>query len=119
MAIELLGGWLGPGQQDVAALFLSMNFGWNGAPGEWMVWGWGLKLYTEAHRPHDPHFNDTVGYHTYVLMDGGALVEPLLGVRPWASSATLRKGCLPHSPGNALNVKKLAEEGKFSTKALL
>ena len=67
MANELLGCWLGPGRQDVAALFLSMNFGWNGAPGEWMVWGWGLKLYTEAHRPHDPHFNDTVGYHTYVL----------------------------------------------------
>ena len=119
MAIELLGSWLGPGQQDVAALFLSMNFGWNGAPGEWMVWGWGPNLYTEAHRPHDPHFNDMVGYHTYVPMDDGVLVEPLLGVRPWAASATFEEGLSNLRGRGALNTKKLAEEGTFATKALL
>eukprot|EP00972_Heterocapsa_arctica_P027079 3982993-Heterocapsa_arctica.AAC.1 len=67
MCIELVGNWLGD-HPDVAAIFMSMNFGWNGAPGEWMVWGWGVKLYAEAHKPPDPHFNDTVGFHTFVLM---------------------------------------------------
>ena len=58
--------------------------------GEWMAWA--LKRYTEAHKPGDAHYNDTVGYHTYILMDDGVLVEPRLGIRPWAASATFEKG---------------------------
>ena len=122
MTIELLGSWLSTQatpSPDVCALFLSTNFGWNGAPGEWMAWGWALKQYTESHKPGDAHYNDTVGYHTYVLMDDGVLVEPRLGVRPWAASATFEEGLRIFLGRDALNVKKLGEERIFDTRALL
>ena len=52
-------------------------------------------------------------------MDDGVLVEPRLGVRPWAASATFEEGLRILLGRMALNVKKLAEEGAFDTKALL
>lgn len=60
--------------------------------------------------------NDTV---VYDLMDDGVLVEPRLGVRPWAASATFEEGLSILLGRDALNVKKLAEERTFDTKALL
>ena len=120
MTTELLGSWLSTHATptpDVCALFLSMNFGWNGAPGEWMAWGRAPKQYTDAHRPGDAHHNDTVSYHTYVLMDDGVLVEPRLGVRPWAASATFEEALRILLGRDALNVNKLAEDGVFDTKA--
>ena len=84
-----------------------------------MAWGWALKQNTEAHKPGDAHYNDTVGYHAYVLMDDGVLVEPRLGVRPWSASATFEEGLRLLLGREALNVKKLADEGVFDTKAFL
>ena len=121
MTMELLGSWLGTQatpSPDVCALFLSMNYGWNGPPGEWIAWGWALKQYTASHKPGDAHYNDTVGYQTYVPMDDGVLVEPRLGVRPWAASAMFAEGLSIPLGRDALNVK-LAEEGTFDAKALL
>ena len=39
MCIELLGSHLGL-DYDVAAVYLVLVFGWVGAPGQYMAWGW-------------------------------------------------------------------------------
>ena len=106
--IELLGSWLSTRatpSPDVCALFLSMNFGWNGVPGVWMAWGWAPKPYTNAHKPGDAHCTETRSATIlYVLIDDGVLVEPCLGVRPWAASATFEEGLRIILGWDALNV---------------
>ena len=46
-------------------------------------------------------------------------MEPRLGVRFWAASATFEKGLSILLGRGALNVQKLTEEGTFDAKALL
>jgi hypothetical protein len=85
MSIELLGRHVGL-DHDVAVLYRCMNFGWSGAPGEWMAWAWGLKQFTESCAPPDPGTQGTSRYRVFLLMDDAVFVEPLLGTRPWAAT---------------------------------
>eukprot|EP00972_Heterocapsa_arctica_P091331 13475647-Heterocapsa_arctica.AAC.1 len=52
-------------------------------------------------------------------MDDGILVEPKMGMRPWAAAAVFEEGLAKLLGPNALKLKKLEEEGAFDTKALL
>ena len=52
-------------------------------------------------------------------MDDGVFVEPELGLRPWGATATFERGLRQILGDRALNEKKLAEEGRFATNALI
>ena len=71
--VELLGSHLGD-HPDILVIYLCMNFGWNGAPGQWMSWGWALKQYTEAHRPRVAEESDPSPFRILVLMDDAVFV---------------------------------------------
>ena len=87
MAVGLPGSAVGL-EHDVTVMYRVMNFGWVGAPGEWMAWAWALKFWFEEHAPEDPDLNDTIPFHVFILMDDPVLVEPDIGLRPWLSAGT-------------------------------
>ena len=67
--------------QSLVAIYLSMTFGWVGAPGEFMAFTWVIKLLHGAHVLEDASWHDSTPFHCFVLMDDTALVEPHLGLR--------------------------------------
>ena len=112
MCIEILGSAVGQ-NVDVVVIFLVANFGWQGAPGEWMLWAWANKLYCQAYAPPRPNWTGSTRFHHTWLMDDGTLVEPALGDRPWCSAHLMEKGITRFYGSGGLNVDKLEAEGSF------
>ena len=54
--------------------YVSMTFGWNGGPGEWMAFAWLLTQYHESHVSAEPEWDDDVAFSSQFLMDDQALV---------------------------------------------
>ena len=53
----------------VLILYLSMVFGWTGAPGVYMSFANAARALHEGYKPDEPKVNDTVGYSSEWLMD--------------------------------------------------
>ena len=106
-------------EDSITVLYLTMVFGWTGAPGEWAVWGRGVQDLHQAHAPPQPEFHDLVAYASEVLVDDGVLVEPLLGVRPWLSAWAFDTWSRKLLGNAAINAAKMAAEGDFTFEKLI
>ena len=73
----------------------------------------------EAHSPPKPELNDPTAFRPFVLMDDAIFVEPELGLRRWCCAAAFEEGLAKLLGPRALNLKKLEEEGAFSTVGLI
>jgi hypothetical protein len=71
---------------DITALYLTLTFGWTGAPGQFMMLAWAIKLLHAAHKPEE-EWNDTVAFHSFFLMDDQVLIEPDIGLRAYSPCA--------------------------------
>ena len=100
-------------------VYLTMVFGWTGAPGEYVAFMWGAKSFHEFHRPMLPDLNDTVSFSGDWLMDFSVLLEPLLGDRPWQSAQVIEEGMRRVWGPGAINAAKKEEEGKWSVMQLV
>jgi len=114
MAISIPGSSVGL-DFDISVIYRVANFGWLGAPGEWMAWAWALKMWYEARGPSDPEAHDDVAFHIFILMDDPVLVEPNIGIRPWLAAGALEEGIRKIFGPKAVNEKKLKAEGRFVT----
>ena len=64
---------------NVITLYLLLVFGFQGSPGEWMVWAWTLATAFNRHAPEDPDWNDDSLFFFHFLVDDQVLVEPDIG----------------------------------------
>jgi hypothetical protein len=74
-------------ETSLVAIYLVMTFGCTGAPGEFMVFAWLLKLLHSSFKPENPTWNDSTPFHSFFFMDDQLLVEPDIGQRPEMSKA--------------------------------
>ncbi|CAE8697726.1 unnamed protein product [Polarella glacialis] len=103
----------------ITVLYLTMTFGWTGAPGEFMLYAWLLKLLHAAHEPTDPRWHDTTPYHSFYLIDDQVLLEPDLGMRPWMSVQLAEQLTRQVLGDGALNLAKDEEEGRLEDEKLI
>ena len=101
--------------RSLVAIYLSMTFGWVGAPGEFMAFTWVIKKLHAAHRLADRSWHDVVPFHSFFLMDDQALVEPHLGLRAPVSVALAEASTQKVLGAQAINALKDAEEGRLET----
>ena len=106
-------------EESITVMYLTMVFGWTGAPGEWAVWGRGVQDLHQSHAPPLPELHDVVAYASEVLVDDGVLVEPLLGVRPWLSAWAFDTWSRKLLGNAAINAAKLEAEGEFTFEKLI
>ena len=88
--------------------------GAGGAPGERAARGRGAQGAGRARRPPADELHDVVPPSCEVLVDDGAPVEPLLGVRPWLSARAFDKMSRRTLGPSFISVASLAEEGEFT-----
>ena len=118
MAVELLGShW--DLEFDVAEVFLVLVFGFMGAPGQYIVWGWGMQQFHEHHKPEWPEVHEDMPFTSKFLMDDTVLAEPALGLRPWVSEACMLQGMTKLLGEGSLNQQNDDLEGGFDVKALI
>lgn len=98
----------------MTAIFLVSSFGFNGAPGEWTVFGRATEEWHRAHRPKETRRDGEVGFDSKILVDDNVLVEPWLGLRPWVSAECYEEGVRLLLGDGAINVEKDAMEGFFA-----
>ena len=98
------------------AVYLVLSFGFNGAPGEWMAWAAATLQYLQSHRPARGARDGPFRFQGEILMDGAVLIEPLLGLRPWAAADVYEKGTKGLLGGGAINAAKNELEGAFATR---
>ena len=113
-----------PGQEvgvegRVVLINLVLVFGWSGSPGEYMIFAWAAKNEHEFMRPNNPEINGTPHFASKWLMDGGVIIEPLVGLRPWLSAAGLEKAMIRVWGPGAVNGEKREEEGSFDEEQLI
>eukprot|EP00438_Fugacium_kawagutii_P034289 Skav220346 [mRNA] locus=scaffold2224:194593:200853:+ [translate_table: standard] len=110
-AADLPGGEFGAPGKSITVLYNSLTFGWTGAPGEYMLFAWLIKSGHGMFKPPDAAWNDTVPFQSLVLMDDAVLIEPKIGLRPWASVQTMEV-CTKKALGDgAINAAKDEVEG--------
>ena len=118
-AADLPGAEFGAVGRTITVLYNSLTFGWCGAPGEYMLFAWLIKLSHSKFRPEDPSWNDLPTFRSLVLMDDAVLIEPKLGVRPW-SSVVMMEECTKAALGlGSINAAKDAVEGALETRKLI
>ena len=103
----------------ITALYLSLTFGWRGAPGCYMIYAWVIREAHAHHRPSDPQWEDEVNFHSLTLMDDQVLVEPDLGLRRWKSLAAAEEATLRTLGPEAINFEKDLEEGQMESTKLI
>eukprot|EP00438_Fugacium_kawagutii_P016374 Skav203835 [mRNA] locus=scaffold4932:42892:55316:- [translate_table: standard] len=107
-----------PGK-NITVVYNSLTFGWVGAPGEYMLFAWVLKLGHSAFCPPDAEWNDATCFQSLVLMDDAVLIEPKVGIRPWLSVKTMEV-CTQAALGpGAINAAKDEVEGALETRKLI
>ena len=118
-AADLPGGAFDAPGKCITVLYNHLTFGWTGAPGEFMLYAWLIKLSHSMFKPPDGAWNDTPPFQSLVLMDDAVLIEPLLGLRPWISVQTMET-CATQALGpNAINAVKDEVEGALETRKLI
>jgi len=104
---------------DVIAISTAMTFGWNGSPGEYMIFSWGAKWHHASMRPAEPRFNDEPAFRSLWLMDDGVVVEAMVGVRPWLSLDQLDHSMMQVWGPDCVHEEKKLEEGTPESMQLL
>ena len=118
-AADLPGAEFGAVGKTITVLYNSLTFGWCGAPGEYMLFAWLIKLSHSKFRPEDPSWNDLPTFRSLVLMDDAVLIEPKIGMRPW-SSVMMMEECTKAALGlGSINAAKDAVEGALETRKLI
>ena len=100
-------------------IYLTMVFGWAGAPGERAARGRGVQDVHRARRKPRPELRDAGSYASEASVDDGVLVEPLLGARPRYSAAAFDAASRLGLGEESINVAKPAVEGEFTTEKLI
>ena len=95
---------------NLLALYLVLVFGFFGAPGEWVVWAWGLNIAFGNHGPARPEWHDGSSFFSHFLVNDQVLVEPDLGIRRWVAGRVADTLCR-WLPGPGSSPEKNAEEG--------
>ena len=80
-----------------------------------MAFAWTNKLLYQAARPSEPEWHDDVPFHCKTLMDDQVMIEPNIGVRCHIASWWAQYAMRQIFGEEALNQKKLEEEGQFET----
>ena len=100
-------------------LYNSLTFGWTGAPGEYMLYAWLIKLGHSMFHPSEEAWNDPVAFQSLVLMDDAVLIEPKIGLRPWLSVQTMETCARKDLGDGAINAAKNEIEGALETRKLI
>eukprot|EP00435_Cladocopium_sp_Y103_P015205 s4477_g3.t1 len=118
-AADLPGGEFGMPGKTITVIYNSLTFGWCGAPGEYMLYAWLIKLGHAAFHPPQGEWNDDVAFRSLVLMDDAVLIEPKVGTRPWVSVAVMEE-CTKKALGpGSINAAKDEVEGALETRKLI
>eukprot|EP00435_Cladocopium_sp_Y103_P053696 s1782_g17.t1 len=118
-AADLPGGEFGAPGKSITVLYNSLTFGWTGAPGEYMLFAWLIKLGHSMFHPSEASWNDPAAFQSLVLMDDAVLIEPKIGLRPWMSVQTMET-CTRKALGDgAINAAKDEVEGALETRKLI
>ena len=100
--------------EGVTAVYTAMTFGWTGAPGSFMGFAWGVKLFHGSHAPTQPLWHDSTSFRSLMLMDDAVVIEPALGFRPWQSLRTAEAAARKMLGPDAINAEKDLEEGTLT-----
>ncbi|CAL1147366.1 unnamed protein product [Cladocopium goreaui] len=106
-------------QEGITIVYGFLTFGWCGAPGEYMHYAWVIKLAHEAFAPENSRWEDTVPYHSFVLMDDTVLIEPEIGLRPETSVALTEHLTRAVLGDASINEGKDWLEGRLETRKLI
>ena len=118
-AADLPGGEFGAPGKCITVMYNSLTFGWTGAPGEYMLFAWLMKLSHGMLKPPDALWNDGAAFRSLVLMDDAVLIEPKIGIRPWLSVEAMET-CTKKALGDgAINAAKDEVEGALETRKLI
>eukprot|EP00438_Fugacium_kawagutii_P001653 Skav236324 [mRNA] locus=scaffold97:181652:191974:+ [translate_table: standard] len=118
-AADLPGGEFGAPGKCITVMYNSLTFGWSGAPGEYMLFAWLMKLGHSMLHPPDSHWNDPTAFRSLVLMDDAVLIEPKVGIRPWLSVNAMET-CTKKTLGpGSINAAKDEVEGALETRKLI
>ena len=96
-------------------VYLVSSFGFSGSPGEWTVWGKATEEFLRQHCPACPRRDLSWGFESRILVDDNVLVEPMVGLRPWAASEVYELGVKTLLGEAAVNREKDLIEGPFRT----
>ena len=88
-----------------------MFFGWKPSPANWGVIATLLLQYVASYRPDREGRGGPESFAPYQYVDGGAFVEPWLGIRPWLAVALWGWGPISCFGKPALHHKKKEAEG--------
>ena len=103
-------------KEGLVVINLTLSFGFNGAPGEYMAWTTGIKQMHEGQCPAEARRDGPERFASEGLMDDGICVEPLLGLRPWVSGSAYLEAMKTLLGPGSLNLDKEALEGAFKTR---
>ena len=99
--------------------YLSLYFGWEGAPGNWGVVSSLLMQFVAAHKPTNAHTHGPESFEAFQFVDDGGFAEPALGLRPWMCVGLWERGLRYLLGWEALNRDKKRVEGIYSTESLM
>ncbi len=71
-----------------------------------MAWAVATVFYHRGHRPERARRDGPQAFHSLMLMDDAALVEPLLGLRPRQSARVYEEGATQILGKGAINEEK-------------
>ena len=106
-------------KDGITLVYGYLTFGWCGAPGEYMHFAWVIKLAHAAFAPEDSRWEDSVPFHSFVLMDDTVLIEPEIGLRPQLSVALSEHVTKETLGEKSINKAKDALEGKLECRKLI
>ena len=100
-------------------VYLSMYFGWKGAPGNWGILSSLLMRFVASHIPRNIYARGPESFEAFQFVDDGGFAEPALGLRPWMSVCTWEKGLAGFLGFKGLNRDKNALECMYETSAIM
>ena len=100
-------------------MYLSLYFGWKGAPGTWGVVSTLILQYIAKHIPDDPSSHGEESFEVFQFVDDGGFDEPALGLRPWISTHLWERSLAYCVGPEGLNKRKKEIEGYFATQVLM
>ena len=100
-------------------VILVLTFGWCMSPPIYSVAADAISIHHRGHRPPDPDRNGSEPFCSSTYVDDGVIVEPDIGIRCELSAACYEQGMVTVLGPGAVNDGKKAEEGRWSTSAVV
>ena len=97
-------------------VYLPLFFGWGPSPANWGVISTLLMQYIPAFVPGDLFLSVSESMVAYQYFDGGAIVEPWLGLRPWIASFLRGRALYSCLGYGAVNLPKKLAGGNCETR---